>query len=399
MAGRTHPRYGARVLRPGVPPRGDIALALGVTALGEVDVVAPGLFSTHLTGPRWSVAVLFGLAGLSLAWRRTYPFVVFVLVFSVLATQALVYGASEGNGALIPALVATYSVATHGSRRAAYVALGLVPLVMALRETHNPTSTDWPATRAALAWDLTIVVAWLLGSWMRARRMYEQSLVERAAQAEREREQSTEVAIAAERARIARELHDSIAHSLTVIVVQGEAADDALDHDAEGARGPLRHIRATGREALLEMRQVIGALRGAEVVDLAMHTGPCGIKDLVASAESAGLTVRLSVTGRPDGVTAAVDQAAYRVVQEALTNALKHSGPGEVIVCVDYGPDVLEVEVSDAGPAVARHSNGGGHGLVGMRERVTMYGGRLQTGPLPGGGFRVHATLPSGRTR
>ena len=329
MAGRTHPRYRAKVLRPTVPPRGDIALALAVTALGEVDALAPGLFSTHLTGPRWSVAVLFGLAALSLAWRRTCPLVVFLVVFSLLATQALVYGASEGNGALIPALVATYSVAAYGSRRAAYVALALVPLVMALRETHNPSNIDWPTTRAALAWDLTIVVAWLLGSWVRVRRMYEHSLVERAAQAEREREQSTAVAVAAERARMARELHDSIAHSLTVIVVQAEAADDALDRDAESARGPLSHIRATGREALLEMRQVIGALRGAEAADLTTHRGLRGIEELVASAGAAGLSTRLSITGSPEGVTPAVDQAAYRVVQEALTNALRHSGSGE----------------------------------------------------------------------
>src|SRR6476469_1271585 len=137
MAGRTHPRYGAKVLRPVVPPRSDIALALGVTALGEVDVIAPGLFSTHLTGPRWSSAVLVAVAGLALAWRRVAPLAVFLVVFGVLALQAVLFGAAEGNGALFPALVAAYSVAARGSRRAAYVALALIPLVMALRETHN----------------------------------------------------------------------------------------------------------------------------------------------------------------------------------------------------------------------------------------------------------------------
>lgn len=395
------PRYCAEVLRPrsSVPPRGDIALALGVTALGELDAVAPGLFSTHLEGPRWSVAILFGMAGLSLAWRRLYPLVVFLLVFGGLALQALVYGAVEGNGVLFPALIAAYSVAAHGSRRAAYLGLALIPMVMALREINNPDNTDWPTTRAALAWDLTVVLAWMLGSWMRARTMYEESLVERAAQAEREREQNARVAIAAERARMARELHDSIAHSLTVIVVQAEAADDALDRDLESARIPLQHVRATGRDALLELRQVIGALRGAEAADVTTRRGRHGIEDLVASAGAAGLTTQLSVTGSPTGVAAPVDQAAYRVVQEALTNVLKHSRAAEVSVRVDYGPELLDVDVHDTGPAAPHGPNGTGNGLVGMRERVSLCGGLLQAGPVPDGGFRVHAAIPAGRQR
>ena len=279
------------------------------------------------------------------------------------------------------------------------MALVLIPLVLALRETHNPSNTDWPVTRAALAWDLTAILAWLTGAWLRTRRLYEQSLVEQAAQAEREREQSAHAAIAEERARMARELHDSIAHSLTVIVVLAEAADDALDRDPETARLPVRQIGRTGRDALVEMRQVIGALRGAEAADVPKARGRHGIEELVTSADAAGLSTRLSVTGSPEGVASAVDQAAYRVVQEALTNVLKHSQSGEVSVSVDYGQDVLDVEVANRGPATPPHANGSGHGLVGMRERVTLVGGRIQAGPLPGGGFRVHAAIPAGRAR
>ena len=132
--------------RLSAPPRGDVALAVGLTALGEVDVIAPGLFSTHLTGPRWSGAVAVAVAGLALAWRRTAPFAVFLVVFGVLAVQALVFGAAEGNGSLLPALVASYSVAAYGSRSTAYIALALIPLVLALRETHNSSNTDWPAS-------------------------------------------------------------------------------------------------------------------------------------------------------------------------------------------------------------------------------------------------------------
>ena len=197
---------------------------------------------------------------------------------------------------------------------------------------------------------------------------------------------------------MARELHDSIAHSLTVIVVQAEAADDALDRDPDSARVPVRQIGRTGRDALVEMRQVIGALRGAEATDVPQARGLLGIEELVTSADAAGLSTRLSVTGSPEGVAAAVDQAAYRVVQEALTNVLKHSQSGEVSVSVDYGQDVLDVEVANRGPAAPLHANGSGHGLVGMRERVTLVGGRIQAGPLPGGGFRVHAAIPAGRT-
>lgn len=400
MPRTTQPRYRANVLTPRlpVPPRGDIALALAVTAVGAIDVISPELFSTHLTGPRWSTAVFVCVAGLSLAWRRSYPLAVLCVVSAALVLQALVYGASEGNAVFLPALIAAYSVAAHGSRRASYIGLALIPLVMAVRETHNPTNTDWPATRAALAWDLVLVLAWLTGAWLRARRLYEESLEERAAQAEREREHSAHAAIAEERARMARELHDTIAHSLTVIVVQAEAAEDALDRDPESARTPLRHIGATGREALVEMRQVIGALREADSAPPARR-GRRGLEDLVAEAATAGLETQLSITGSDESVAAAVDQTVFRVVQEAITNVMKHSRSGEVTVSVDYGEDVLDVDVSDRGPGTTAYSNGNGHGLLGMRERVSMFGGMLDAGPVPGGGFRVHAAIPTGGQR
>ncbi len=383
-----------------LPTRGDLLLAVGVTVLAELDVFAPDLFSTHLTGPRWVLGLVFVLCGVALAWRRLHPLAVFLVVAGALAAHALVFGASEGNGALIPALVATYSVAAHGSRRAAYVALPLAVLLLLVRETHNPSNVDWPATRAALAWDLTVVGAWLTGSWLRARRLYEQALVQRAAQAEHEREQQTRTALAEERARMARELHDSIAHSLTVVVVQAEAAEDALDRDPERARTPIRRIGATGREALLELRQVIGALRGSEAAELAAPRSPSALHDLVDSACSAGLDTHLELTGSPDHVPAATTQTVYRVVQEALTNVMKHSQSRRVRLAVSYGRDWVDLDVQDDGPAAPPSADTPGHGLLGMRERVGLLGGTLVAGP-EGSGFRVRARIPAavaGRT-
>lgn len=377
------------------PPLADLLLALAVTALAEVDAVAPGMFSTQLTGPHWAVAVTFAVCGLVLTWRRVLPLTVFLVVAGALVVQALVFGASEGNGTLVPCLVASYSVAAHGSRRAAYLALFLVGAVMFVRETHNPGNVDWPATRAALAWDLTLVGAWLAGSWLRARRLYEQALVERAAEAELGREQETRTALAEERARMARELHDSIAHSLTVVVVQAEAAEDALERNPELARTPLQQIGRTGREALVELRHVIGALREADGRGETAPRGPTALGGLIESARSAGLAAEMSVTGSGEHVPLAAGQAVYRVAQEALTNVLKHSESRRARVRVDYGPEWLEVDVRDDGPAAPRNGNGPGHGLVGMRERVGHLGGLLDAGPLPDGGFRVHARIPA----
>jgi signal transduction histidine kinase len=353
-----------------------------VTLLGEVDVVAPDLFSTQLSGPRWSVAVVVAVLGLSLAWRCSFPGTVFTVVATLLAAQALLYGASEGNGVLVPALVATYSVARHGSRRAAYVALAAVAVVVLVRETNNPSNADWPATRAALAWDLTLALAWVAGSWLRARHLYETSLVDSAARD----------AVSEERARMARELHDSLAHSLTAVVVQAEAAEDSLYRDPDRARESIRNIGRAGRDALVELRGVVGALRESTPT----HVEPAGggLDDLVSSARASGLHVELAIGGSAGAPSGDVAEATYRVVQESLTNIVRHSRSDRACVEVTYGDVEVDVRVTDPGPADATRLLGSGHGLVGMRERVTRLGGRLETGTLADGGFAVHAVIP-----
>ncbi|MDX6556814.1 MAG: hypothetical protein QOD86_3009 [Miltoncostaeaceae bacterium] len=220
-------------------------------------------------------------------------------------------------------------------------------------------------------------------------------LEERARLVDAQREEQARTAVADERARIAREMHDVVAHSVSVMVVQAGAAEAMLDVDPERARAPIAAVQETGREALGELRRVLGALRdGTERPDLAPRAGLAGLPALVDQVREAGLPVELEVEGEARPVPAGIELSAYRIVQEGLTNALKHAGPARARVRVRYGEDDLRVEVEDDGPGAPAPVNGAGHGLVGMRERVGLYGGDLEAGPRPEGGFALRARLP-----
>lgn len=373
----------------------DVAVALAVTALGQVDVWAPDVFSTNLAGPRWLIALFYTIAGLALIWRRRRPFVAFCVVAGVFAVQAILIGASEGNGALIPAVVATYSVAANGTRREAFLALALLVPMAAIRELRNPDNVDLGATANAIAWDLVIVAAWLLGMYLHTRRLYVRELADRTAHAEREKEERVATAALEERERIAREMHDILAHSISVIVVQAEAAEEMLDRRPERVRNSLQKIQRTGREALVELRRTLGALRDPGKGDLVPQPGLAAVPALAADLESAGLPVRLTINGNVDDLPPGIDLAAYRIVQEALTNALKHAGATEATVRIACEPGAVHVEVRDDGTSRPdSRSDGAGHGLVGMRERAVLYGGELDAGPVETGGFVVHARIP-----
>lgn len=223
-------------------------------------------------------------------------------------------------------------------------------------------------------------------------------LRERAVLLERERETEARAAVAEERARIAREMHDVVAHSLSVMVVQAEAAEAMLDADPERARRPLRAVQETGRAALGELRQMLGVLRelADEAPDLEPQPGLSRLDELVDHVREAGLPVSLRVEGRPRPLSPGVDLSAYRIVQEGLTNALKHAGPATAEVLLRYGERDVELTVSDdgRGPAAAAANGSSGHGLLGMRERVVCYGRELSAGPGEEGGFRLTARLP-----
>jgi signal transduction histidine kinase len=248
-----------------------------------------------------------------------------------------------------------------------------------------------------------LVAAWAIGSANRSRRDYLHQLHARAVDLERERDQQAALAVAAERGRISREMHDVVAHGLSLIVIQAQGADAALDNRPADTRNALRAIVTTGRDSLADMRRVLGAL--GEVQD-AWHPQPglAHLPGLVDQVRETGTVVRLRVAGTPAALPSAVDLSAYRIVQEALTNVMKHAGAGaEADIVVRYSSTEIAVEVCDDGRMPTgwdgRHgrddrADGGGNGLRGMQRRVHLLGGRLSAGPGDGGGFRVCATLP-----
>jgi signal transduction histidine kinase len=366
--------------------RRDVALTAAVVVLGQVDAIAPGLYGTNVVGPRWAVSVTYLVAGLAVLVRRTRPGLAFAVGIGALAVQALTIGTSEGNGSLLPALLLCYSVAVHGSRRVALTALAVIPVASAVRELNNPENTTLAQVLNGLGWDVVIVASWLLGAYVRTRRQLVVELRQRAAD-------SAEAAAAAERARVARELHDVLAHSLGVVVVQAEAGEEALARRPELAAESLRSIQRTGREALVEVRRLVGVLREDEAVREPPR-GAGAVSELVRQVSATGLPVELDVDGSVEGLPAAPDLAVYRIVQESLTNVLKHAGASRARVHIARRPDRVCVEVTDDGRGVESGADdGSGNGLLGMRERVTALGGTFSAGPERGGGFAVRAEL------
>jgi len=242
-----------------------------------------------------------------------------------------------------------------------------------------------------------VVAAYFLGTSVRNRRAYLGALVDRAARAEHERDQQARLAATAERTRIARELHDIVAHSLTVVVTLAEAATATVESDPRAAEVTMGQVATTGRAALTEMRRLLGVLRTDSddpAVDFGPAPGLAGVDDLVAGARAAGLPVRLTVGGRPRALTGAMDATAHRIVQESLTNVLKHAvQPSGVEVLVRWSEEDLLLQITDDGRSGAS-SGAPGHGLTGMRERLALFGGELSAGPGATGGWRVRATLP-----
>jgi signal transduction histidine kinase len=260
---------------------------------------------------------------------------------------------------------------------------------------------DWqPLTWSKLAlWAgriAPLVAAWVLGDNMRTRRAYMRALEERASQLEREHEADTRRAAAEEQARIAREVHDIVAHNLSVIVVQATAADTVLAENPGEARRAVQAIGLTARQALGELRRVLGVVRSDEERSPEFPPQPslAVLDGLLDQVRAAGLVVDVDVVGSSRELPAAIELSAYRIVQEALTNTLRHGEARHATVRLSYETVDLELEVVDDGSCPESTTNGAGHGLVGMRERVATFGGELEAGPAPGGGFRVSARLP-----
>jgi signal transduction histidine kinase len=303
-------------------------------------------------------------------------------------------------------LVIIYTVAANGARWASRLALIGGLCAGTLSQLRWPTTETSGAGSVFIAIFQTVpfALAWVLGDSIRTRRAYLAQLEERAARLEKEREAQAKVAVAAERARIARELHDVVAHNVSVMVVQADGAAYVMDTAPDQAKKALETISGTGRQALAEMRRLLGVLRTGEHQEVGEYVPQPDVEqldDLIEQCRTSGLPVDFKVEGTPRPLPSGVELTAYRIVQEALTNTRKHGGPNAgASVRLVYFDDGLGLLVEDDGKGAPHElyeeggADGQGHGLIGMRERVGMVGGTLDAGPRPGGGFRISALLP-----
>ncbi|HEU4919099.1 MAG TPA: histidine kinase [Candidatus Limnocylindrales bacterium] len=400
LSGRLRARLAAS------PMTVDLLLALGLTALSLVTLWG-GAQDLGLVDPLSLVLLL--LQTLPLALRRVWPMSVFVLTTG--ATIAHASLATQGINSTLGFLIALFTVAErYEPRRSAIAAIvGAVAIGGLIA-----WKASLPASLSGLVQtELAVFVAWVLGTWARDRQAHIGTVEERARRLEREREERAERAVAEERERIARELHDVVTHHVSVIVIQAGAALRALDRRPTDARTAMEAIDATGRQALADMRRMLGILgrsgasgdgsggvaRTASPDDtLAPMPSLDRLGELLEKVRAAGMPVELSITGERRPLDPGIELSAYRIIQEALTNALKHAPGARARVGVRFEPAALEVRVVDEGgsgePGLGTPGESG-HGLIGMRERVALFGGQLEAGPA-GRGFRVVARLPLG---
>jgi signal transduction histidine kinase len=396
------------------PRLSDGTLALCLLAAGANVFASFSLRSPEAPSQAGLIVLSLVLAGM-VVLRRRHPSAAFAIAFTIAVVQVALAAEPSSRSALAAAFqpvsadlaifVLLYTLAAYRPRRISLYGLAACLAGIAFAVVRWPYSRGVESPQHMLLIGLVLgvptVSAWVLGDSMAYRRAHNAWLEERARRAEAERDTRARIAVAAERARIAREMHDVIAHHVSVIVVQADGASYAFDRDPARARQAIDAISRTGRQALNETRRLLGVLRdGEETAGLAPQPGLPQVGELLAEARLAGLPVSLTIEGPPRPLDGGRELAAYRIVQEALTNTRKHGGLGaDAAVLLRYADDELLVRVTDTGRAPTDadgpdHGNTG-HGITGMRERVQLYGGTLRTGPLPGGGYEVTATLPA----
>jgi signal transduction histidine kinase len=372
----------------------DVGLPLGLLGLGVVEITTT-LSQDVYPAPHWAHLVLLAAVSATLVFRRRWPTTVFLATGALVAAWMwALYDPTHQQGPLegfLALLLAFYALGAYAERRGVLIALPVVGLelapdvvAVALGRSLGDSLPAW----------IFYGVVFAFGRVLRSRLGIARALAERAAELEVEREEKAKRAVLEERARIARELHDVISHAVSVMVVQAAAEGRALGVELETTRETLATIERTGREALAELRRLLGVLRHTgDEPTLGPQPGLGELETLAEQAREAGLGVELTIEGELGGLPPGVDLSAYRIVQEALTNVLRHAAASRVVVSVRRGSDRLELEVVDdgsGGPAVAA---GGGHGLVGMGARASQYGGSLEAGPVAGG-WKVSAQLP-----
>lgn len=359
-----------------------VAAVLGVFA--ELDV----LLSGDWRGPVAINVLVVAAMVVSLVWRRSQPLIALFAVMGGVAALSLAFGSSQTWTSVFLSMVAVYSAVTNAPNPLIVAAVAAIAAtVTTLRDPliHSFGDAAWTSTLFGLTF-----VAGLGGRSIRARHS---ALKDRAEALDREEEERATAAAAEERRRIARELHDIISHSLGVLVLQAGAAEQVLDRDPAAVRELLGSIRATGQEAVAEMGTLLGLVRGEPETSREPQPSLAELDRLITKTRQAGLPVELEITGERRRLPAALELSAFRVVQEGLTNALKHSGPSPTRVALQYRDHDLEVVVTDdgigssAGPGARR-------GLAGLRERVAVFNGTLEAGPGPEGGWALRARFP-----
>jgi signal transduction histidine kinase len=392
-------------------PRGWRSVAFDV-ALGLLAIAAGVGEVSGADGTPAELIVLSVVAGGVLMLRRWWPLAVLATTLGVAVAIWIIdvdaVDSLEASGASV--LVALYTTAALRELRASLAAL--VPTVVFVTvlsvATADVENRETSALGGAIIAATLTVGVWGLGAYAQTRRRYRRELEQRAAHLEREREQLARIAVHEERTSIARELHDIVAHSVSVMLVGVRGARDVLRTSPDVADDTLARVETSGEQSLAELRRILALLRAPEHgAEARPQPSLAELDQLVADYRAAGLPARLEVTGEPQPLPGGVELSVYRIVQEALTNALKHSHPTRVTVTLSFRRSRLEVEVVDDGTTAARGAatepsgdertaRGRGHGLVGMRERVTLLGGELETGRRVGGGYRVAARLPIG---
>ena len=377
------------------PRAADASLAGLATALAlGAHLFIDSAGETEVSDPTWWSPWLVLASTIPLAWRRRWPVAVLVAV----SVPECLLQASEMVGAgFLNILIATYSLGAYVAGRRLVVS-GALTFACLLGFVAVGVAVDGVDASTLISTTVLYAGAILLGDNMRRRRERADELVERAERAERERELLAVQQVQQERTRIAREMHDVVAHSLSVMIIQAGAARRQVRAHPDQAVGALENIESTGREAMSEMRRILGVLRSdaardGDGVDLAPQPSLSALGDLVAA--SSDLPIELRTIGDLDGVPAAVELSAYRVVQEALTNVRRHAGRVDrVAVAVQRADGRLTVTVDDDGRGAGALAHDPGFGIIGMRERVGMFGGTLEAGPRSGGGWRVRAVFP-----
>jgi signal transduction histidine kinase len=367
----------------------DAGMGIAAAGLTALAVWGPnGLVGTTVSMPAWLLALLPLLMGVALALRRRAPLLMWTLMWAGVALQDLVTRQSPQNLAFALVLFAgAYALGAYASVRRAAVGLAISAVLILATEGVLLAFSRHPRGVALSLFSIPLLACWLAGVIVRARRQ-SADMAARNAALQRQAEQ----AAAAERARIARELHDIVAHHLSVVVLQAAGARAS----GKPAGPALEKIENSARHALADTRRLLGVLRdtGGDS-GLAPQPGISELDELAGAVRAGGLPVNLVIDGDPAGLPAAVDVSVYRIVQEALTNVLKHAGPASADVRIGCVKDAVTIEVTDNGTGVpASQAPAGGHGLAGMRERVAVFDGELCTGPRPDGGFAVRVRLP-----